>query len=310
MADAEDLKSSGDFSSWGFDSPPGHHSIVQSQISTIACLSLVPGAELWYFGIPRPAALPRVIRIDFSEVTMSSPLAAASRRALEILRWRGPTYFVLLAIRELFRPILYWYAWNIYETDLHAPLREPYAKCKFDVRIYRGDEHREFARAQLAKLPCTPVPVDFDARMKRGDAVAVVFSQDEAVASGWMTFTSGMDLAFGTKWVLGPGEGTQYSSFVLPKWRGHGIFSVLNVALNQYAREHGVQRSIGSISVLNTQSLSMARKLGKKKIMTVILLRFRGVDWTLRTAIGAPFRSRFTVEPVQGASLVGQPVKP
>src|SRR5258708_6650486 len=25
MADAEDLKSSGDFSSWGFDSPPGHH---------------------------------------------------------------------------------------------------------------------------------------------------------------------------------------------------------------------------------------------------------------------------------------------
>ena len=26
MADAEDLKSSGDFSSWGFDSPPGHHS--------------------------------------------------------------------------------------------------------------------------------------------------------------------------------------------------------------------------------------------------------------------------------------------
>jgi hypothetical protein len=24
MADAEDLKSSGDFSSWGFDSPPGH----------------------------------------------------------------------------------------------------------------------------------------------------------------------------------------------------------------------------------------------------------------------------------------------
>ncbi len=27
MADAEDLKSSGDFSSWGFDSPPGHHKI-------------------------------------------------------------------------------------------------------------------------------------------------------------------------------------------------------------------------------------------------------------------------------------------
>jgi hypothetical protein len=28
MADAEDLKSSGDFSSWGFDSPPGHQSFL------------------------------------------------------------------------------------------------------------------------------------------------------------------------------------------------------------------------------------------------------------------------------------------
>lgn len=241
---------------------------------------------------------------------MSWPLAAACRRALEILRWRGPAYFVLLAIRELLRPVLYWYAWNIYETDLRPPLREAYGKGKFDVRIYRGDEERENARAQLARLPGTPLPVDFDTRMKRGDAVAVVFSQDEAVAWGWMTFTSGMELAFGAKWVLRPDEGTQYGSFVLPKWRGHGIFSVLNVALNQYAREHGVQRSVGSISVLNTQSLSMARKLGKKKIMTVILLRFRGVNWTLRTAIGAPLRSRFTVEPERDARLVGQPVKP
>ena len=31
MADAEDLKSSGDFSSWGFDSPPGHHASSRAQ---------------------------------------------------------------------------------------------------------------------------------------------------------------------------------------------------------------------------------------------------------------------------------------
>ena len=31
MADAEDLKSSGDFSSCGFDSHPGHHFLLDSQ---------------------------------------------------------------------------------------------------------------------------------------------------------------------------------------------------------------------------------------------------------------------------------------
>ena len=32
MADAEDLKSSGDFSSWGFDSPPGHQFPIQNEV--------------------------------------------------------------------------------------------------------------------------------------------------------------------------------------------------------------------------------------------------------------------------------------
>ena len=39
MADAEDLKSSGDFSSCGFDSHPGHH--LQSQVVPVA-----PGFQL------------------------------------------------------------------------------------------------------------------------------------------------------------------------------------------------------------------------------------------------------------------------
>jgi L-amino acid N-acyltransferase YncA len=110
-----------------------------------------------------------------------------------------------------------------------------------------------------------------------------------------MTFSSGMDLAFGTTWILHPHEGTQYGAFVRPQWRGHGIFSVMNVALNTHAQQRGVLRSIGSISVLNSQSLSMARRLGKKKIMTVIVGRVRGVNWTFRRAFGAPLNSRFAV---------------
>ncbi len=111
-----------------------------------------------------------------------------------------------------------------------------------------------------------------------------------------MTFTSGMEMAYGLKWILHANEGTQYGSFVLPKWRGQGIFSLLNVALNTYAREHGVVRSVGSISVLNSQSLSMAKRLGKKKLMTVVLVRVRGLGWTFQKAIGAPLHRRFTTQ--------------
>jgi GNAT superfamily N-acetyltransferase len=119
-----------------------------------------------------------------------------------------------------------------------------------------------------------------------------------------------MELAFGTTWILQPNEGTQYGSFVLPAWRGHGIFSLLNVTLNRYARDLGIVRSIGSISVLNTQSLSMARKLGKKKIMTVILVRFRGTGWIVRKAIGAPLQSRFNVDARPGGQFFREPAKP
>jgi GNAT superfamily N-acetyltransferase len=232
---------------------------------------------------------------------MTSPVPRAWRRALEILRWRGLGHLLLLTLRELLRPIMYWYAWNIYSTDLQLPLTQPYAKGKFDVRIFVGDKDRPVAREQLTLLG-EPLPQDFDTRVSRGDALAIVYSDGDdgvahggvPVASGWMTFSSGMELAYGITWILRPAEGTQYGSFVLPKWRGRGIFSLLNVALNTYARENGVLHSIGSISVLNTQSLSMARRLGKKRIMTVILLHIRGLGWTFQKALGAPLNTRFT----------------
>ena len=244
---------------------------------------------------------------------MTSSVPRAWRRALEILRWRGLSYFVLLALREILRPVMYWYAWNIYSTDLRVPLTQPYAKGKFDVRIFAGGEDRALAREQLASLG-EPLPQNFDTRVNRSDALAIVYSGAEPVAFGWMTFSSGMELAYGLAWILQPGEGTQYGAFVLPKWRGHGIFSVLNVALNTYAREHGVLRSIGSISVLNTQSLSMARRLGKKKIMTVMLLHIRGLGWTFQKAVGAPLHTRFTPTPgrvgssaLRGTAISGCP---
>src|ERR1700758_3981359 len=96
---------------------------------------------------------PGQTKIQSLEVTlMTSSVPRAWRRALEILRWRGLSYFVLLALREILRPVMYWYAWNIYSTDLRVPLTQPYAKGKFDVRIFAGDKDRASAREQLTLL--------------------------------------------------------------------------------------------------------------------------------------------------------------
>ena len=103
---------------------------------------------------------------------MASPVPRTWRRALEILRWRGPGHFLLLALREVLRPVMYWYAWNIYLTDLSQPLSAPYAKGKFDVRIFSGDQDRETARNQLVSLGT--LPDNFDLRINRGDALATI----------------------------------------------------------------------------------------------------------------------------------------
>jgi hypothetical protein len=77
------------------------------------------------------------------------------------------------------------------------------------------------------------------------------------------------------------------------------------VALNTYAREHGVRRSVGSISVLNSQSLSMAKRLRKKKIMTVLVVRVHGLGWTFRKSFGAPLHSRFAGKAVDFGYAAG-----
>ena len=76
MADAEDLKSSGDFSSWGFDSPPGHQSVIsiakskrrgslnpnapQNPESGYLPFIIGRGRVLLFFNVPNPNLRPTV----------------------------------------------------------------------------------------------------------------------------------------------------------------------------------------------------------------------------------------------------------
>ena len=130
-------------------------------------------------------------------------------------------------------------------------------------------------------------------RCRRGDIVAVAYAENEPVGYSWMTFDSGLELMFGTKWIVRSNEAVFYGSYVVPKWRGNGVHSWLDLEMNSYARQRGIARTFGSISVLNSASLSLARKQAKPAIMRLVLIRVRGLGWTYRRAIGAPLTSHF-----------------
>jgi GNAT superfamily N-acetyltransferase len=211
----------------------------------------------------------------------------------EALRYRGLVFSSLLALREILRPFMYWHAWHIFQTDLQQPLPEPYAKEQADVRIYVGKENLEDIAAQISSMGNIPLE-DVKFRFGRGDAAAVAYVQREAAGFMWMAFADGAELAFGVHWILHSNEALRYDSFVAPQWRGLGIHSAMNRALIEYARDRGLTRALSAISAVNPQSLNLAKNNRTPKVMTVILIHFRGVNWTYAKIIGAPFDSRFT----------------
>jgi hypothetical protein len=214
------------------------------------------------------------------------------RRAPEFLRWRRPLLVFLLGVRELLRPLVYWYVFDIFATDLRLPLPESYSTDSLVVRFFTGDQDRQQAVIDLAGLDGL-ASNDIELRLRRGDVVGVAYSGAEVAGYMWLTFSTGMELAFGTSWKLGSSEALRYDSFVCPVWRGRAIHSFLNNCLNNYAREHGIVRTLAGISILNSQSSSLARHLRRIRSMRVLILRVRGLNWIFRRAIGAPLQSRF-----------------
>jgi GNAT superfamily N-acetyltransferase len=186
--------------------------------------------------------------------------------------------------------------WYIFDRDLRQTLPEPDAKEKFESRIYSGKSALENAGLTNCSL-AEYIPLDSSSRLDRGDALAVTYAGTEPVGVSWMTFSSGLELAFGAEWKIEPGEAVQYDAFVHPHWRGHAIQSVLSIAMYRYARDHGIHRVLASVSVFNPQSLALAKRRKKNKSMTVFLLRVRGNNWVIAKASGAPFDSRFSKTP-------------
>jgi GNAT superfamily N-acetyltransferase len=189
---------------------------------------------------------------------------------------------------------MYWFIFDIFETDLRLPIPEPYSAERLDVRVYEGSKDVKNILEDLAAMDDL-LPADIELRLQRGDAVAIAYAADKAVGCMWLTFSTGIELGFGTSWVIRPAEALRYGAFVRPEWRGRAVHSLLNNALNRYARDRGILRTLGGVSVLNSQSRSLAKHYRKLRAMRVIVLKIRGVKWIYRKAIGAPLESRFCV---------------
>jgi GNAT superfamily N-acetyltransferase len=239
--------------------------------------------------------LPPVDNATKSKQESPAQPASAWSRAFEILRWRGPLRFLLLSLRELLKPLVYWHVYYIIQNDMQPAVPTPAVKGKFETWVYSGERDLAKASAALAGVG-ELTPAEIALRLKRHDAVAVAFAGEQAIGYLWMTFCSGLELVFDTVWIVHPNEAVLYDTFVLPEWRGRGIHACMDVALNNWAYPRGIVRAFASISAVNNQSLGVLKLAGKARIMTLVLVRVRGLDRTWIKATGSPFHLYFERE--------------
>lgn len=213
---------------------------------------------------------------------MDNPSPSRLQRIPEILRWRGLATFLVLGVREILRPVVYWYVYHIFVTDLAGrPAPDPQSEGNIESKVYTSDSP-SFRQGVVDAAALGEIGTDeVERRLKRGHALAIAYSNGEPAGYGWLAFASG------TK------EAVRHGNFVHPRWRGKRIQIVVNSAVNEYARQHGVSTTLGSISALNTQSLSLAKHHQNSPAMKVALVHVRPLKWKICRAWGAPCESRF-----------------
>lgn len=224
---------------------------------------------------------------------MESRFSNRLRILLESVRWRGPFITVLLTVREILRPLFYCHVWRIFETDISQDVPQPYGQEGADVKVYTPEDNSIIIQAQISSMGELQ-PDEVLLRFARGDTVAIAFVKEQPVGYMWIALSSGLELAFDTYWIVQAREAVKYGSYVVPAFRGRGIHSCLNSAVCSYLRQRGVIRTLSSVSILNTPSMSLPNHNNTAIAMTVFVARMRGVAWTIRKSFRAPLRSRFS----------------
>lgn len=220
------------------------------------------------------------------------------RHIWKTLRKRGPLALALLAVREGFAPLFYGHILYVIERDI-AP-NAPERASDFTVRVYEGITHLEQLRREIGELGRTTAQ-EVEWRLREGQAVGAAYAGGALVGYAWMTCSSGLEIAFGTAWKIGPGETVFYDSFTHPGWRGREIQLLLDSKLTRYASARGITKMLATVSALNRPMFRTIRQIRARRLMTLILIRIRALNWVYRKAVGAPFESRFTIAPKQQA---------
>jgi hypothetical protein len=223
---------------------------------------------------------------------MNTWMARRASALREFISWRGLFIVALLVVREIFRPFFYWHLWHIFETDISKQVPQPYGKNAVEVKFYAED--RPTAIVEQISAMGELGPEEVERRFARGDWIAIGYAEEQPAGYMWMSLSNDLELAFDTFWMVRPGEAVRYGSFVLPVFRGRGIHSYLNSAVNSGLRQRGISKTLAAVSLLNPQSLSLPRHYRRAVVMTVFVARVRGLNWTIRRSFGAPLRSRFS----------------
>jgi GNAT superfamily N-acetyltransferase len=227
---------------------------------------------------------------------MNSSSTRPTHNFREALSWRGPFIVTLLALREIMRPVLYWHAWHIFETDTSTQISQPYGREEAEVCFYSADNCPSSVCQQIAAMGELELS-EVARRLADRWCVAVAFAKEQPVGYMWIILSSGIELAFDTYWIVRQGEALRFGSFVPPEFRGKRIHSILNHAVLCYLRGRNIDTALASISVLNSQSMSLARHNKRAIAMTVFVARIRKLNWTFRKSFGAPLASRFSCSP-------------
>jgi len=96
---------------------------------------------------------------------------------LTSIRWRKPIILILLAVREILRPIFYWHAWHIFETDISQHVPKPYAKEDVEVKIYTPEDNTLIIQKQISAMGELE-PAEVGRRFARNDLIAIAVARE------------------------------------------------------------------------------------------------------------------------------------
>lgn len=193
---------------------------------------------------------------------------------------------------------MYWHVLHVFERDVDPP--QPDSSAEFNIAVYAGRDNLEKMTREL--VPMGEISADaINFRLSAGDAVAVAYAGSDPTGYTWVSFATGLEVAFQTIWILGAKQATFYGSFTHPRWRGRKVQRLLDAALMRYLAQHGIVTVFATVSAFNRAMLRATRSSQRRKIMTLVLARVRGLHWVYRGTFGAPLDSRFAVS-VQEAS--------